>query len=129
MPIFNRPAARAQPPPRSVGFVPVAEATELAAWFERSWREPVILFNYDPVCGGNVHAYRILADLDRPIGLVNVRRHAALGAQIAERTGVRHESPQVLFVVEGRVIWHADHWAITAETVAGAMSRLPAASG
>ena len=36
-----------------------------------------------------------------------------LSNYIAETTGVKHESPQALLFENGKVVWHASHWAIT----------------
>jgi hypothetical protein len=34
---------------------------------------------------------------------------------------VRHESPQVLLVVDGTVLWHVSHGAITVQSLSRAM--------
>ena len=36
-------------------------------------------------------------------------------------TGVRHESPQALWIVAGRVAWHASHFDITVAALAAAV--------
>jgi len=36
---------------------------------------------------------------------------------------VRHESPQVLILKEGRVVWHASHYGVTATAVARELLR------
>ena len=54
------------------------------------------------------------------IGVVYVVEDRALSNALAARFGVRHESPQALFVSEGEVAWHASHGAITREALAGA---------
>ena len=36
---------------------------------------------------------------------------------IEERTGVQHESPQVILLDHGRAAWSASHYAITAQAV------------
>ncbi len=59
----------------------------------------------------------------QPAGLVVIQRSRDVSTHIAETTGVRHESPQVLLVRAGRVLWHASHGGITAETMAEAMTR------
>jgi bacillithiol system protein YtxJ len=37
----------------------------------------------------------------------------AVARSIAERCGVRHESPQAILFEAGRPVWHASHGAIT----------------
>ena len=53
--------------------------------------------------------------------LVDVERFHRLGQAVAARTGVRHESPQVLVLRGGVAVWAADHGGITAEAVAAAL--------
>jgi bacillithiol system protein YtxJ len=38
--------------------------------------------------------------------------------QVAARFGIRHETPQAILLREGRVVWSASHFRITAETLA-----------
>lgn len=43
-----------------------------------------------------------------------VREDRPLSLAIAERTGVQHESPQVICLVGGKAVRHASHYEITA---------------
>jgi bacillithiol system protein YtxJ len=45
---------------------------------------------------------------------VLVREDRPLSLAVAERTGVAHESPQVILLSGGRACWHASHRAVTA---------------
>ena len=54
----------------------------------------------------DVHAY-----------LVDVRAERPLSQDIAARTGVRHESPQVIILRRGAVVWSASHEDITAGAI------------
>jgi bacillithiol system protein YtxJ len=44
---------------------------------------------------------------------VLVREDRPLSLAVAERTGVAHESPQVILLSGGRARWHASHRAVT----------------
>jgi bacillithiol system protein YtxJ len=44
-----------------------------------------------------------------------------LSDTVAERLGVRHESPQALLIKDGRAVWHASHWSITSEALVSAL--------
>jgi bacillithiol system protein YtxJ len=50
-----------------------------------------------------------------PVYLISVRQRRDLARHIAERTGVRHESPQVLVIRDGQVAASASHDRVTAE--------------
>jgi monothiol bacilliredoxin len=49
--------------------------------------------------------------------MVTVQTHRALSNAIAQKLGVRHETPQALLVRNGRVVWSASHFRVTAAAV------------
>ena len=64
-----------------------------------------------------------MAELDIEVAVVDVRRHHALGQAVATRTGVRHESPQVILLMRGAAVWSANHGNVTARAVSEALSQ------
>lgn len=48
---------------------------------------------------------------------VNVVRSRSVSNELTNQTGVRHESPQVLLLNNGEVVWHASHHSIQADAV------------
>lgn len=44
---------------------------------------------------------------------VNIIDTRAISDEIEKRTGIRHESPQMIVFVDGAPVWHASHGAIT----------------
>ena len=79
-----------------------------------------IVFKHSPTCPVSLLAQREVLRFwktrpEAPVYLVSVRRRRDLARHIAERTGIRHESPQVLVVRSGNVIGWASHDDITAE--------------
>ncbi len=110
-------------------FLPVPDVPALETWFARSHAAAVLLFNHDPGCGGSARAYRRLRELGGDhgaIGLIDVRVAREVTAELARRTGVRHESPQVLLLRDGRAAWSAAHAAVTAEAVERALADVSA---
>lgn len=51
---------------------------------------------------------------DVPVYLLDVLEDRALSDRVAERLGVRHESPQAIVVRDGDVIWTGSHFAVRA---------------
>ena len=49
--------------------------------------------------------------------LVDVRAQRALSLGIAERSGVRHESPQLIVFQRGLPTWNASHGDVTAHEI------------
>jgi bacillithiol system protein YtxJ len=108
-------------------FLPVTDTAALEAQFRASHTRPVVLFQHDPFCGISRTAYEEMATMPGPVSLVDVARQRNLARRIAEQTGVRHESPQVLVLRDGVAVWSASHRAITAVAVAAALQQQPLA--
>lgn len=52
-----------------------------------------------------------------------MREDRPLSLELAERTGVPHESPQVICLLRGRAVAHASHREITAQRLAAMLRR------
>ena len=108
-------------------FLSVPDVAALEALFAQSHEAPVLLFNHDWGCGGSMRAYgemRAVGGDHGAIGLIDVRVAREVTAEVARRTGVRHESPQVLLLRDGGAAWSASHGAVTAEAVERALAAL-----
>ncbi|MBX3463443.1 MAG: bacillithiol system redox-active protein YtxJ [Planctomycetes bacterium] len=94
--------------------------------FERALQAPrMLLFKHSPVCPISAAAHgEYLAFCaehpDAPTWLVDVIAERAAARGIAERCGIRHESPQAILFENGRPVWHASHGAITRAALAAA---------
>jgi bacillithiol system protein YtxJ len=102
-------------------FRTVADEATLEELFARSQEEPVILFKHSNTCPISAMAYSRMKPLGEGVALVVVQQSRDLSRQIETRTGVRHESPQVLVLRRGQPVWTASHFDITAEAVEQAM--------
>jgi len=58
---------------------------------------------------------------DLPLGIIRVVEARSASNHLAERTGVRHESPQIFLFKEGRAVFHRDNWDITSEAIGEAL--------
>ncbi len=110
-------------------FLSVPDVAALEALFARSHEAPVLLFNHDWGCGGSLRAYgemRAVGGDHGVIGLIDVRVAREVTAEVARRTGVRHESPQVLLLRNGLAAWSASHGGVRATAVERALAGLTA---
>ena len=53
---------------------------------------------------------------------VVVQSDRATSNAVATRLGVRHETPQALLLRDGRVVWNASHYRLTADAIAKAVA-------
>ena len=60
-------------------------------------------------------SFQSQAQLEIPVDyyLLDLLRHRDVSNAIAEKFGIRHESPQVLVIRDGEVVAHASHFDIT----------------
>jgi bacillithiol system protein YtxJ len=91
-----------------------------------------VVYKHSARCGSCLAALqevqRFAADhAEIPVYQVDVLAERALSDAIAERLGVRHASPQVIVVRDGRAAWSATHWSVTAMALAEQVSRAGAA--
>jgi len=83
---------------------------------------PVLLLKHStscPISAAARRAYVQFADTMPEVACreVLVIEQRPLSRQIAEETGVAHQSPQVILFVNGQPVWHASHWNITIEAL------------
>ena len=55
--------------------------------------------------------------------MVTVQTHREVSNAVARKLGVRHETPQALLIRDGRVVWSASHFRVTATAVEEAIKR------
>jgi bacillithiol system protein YtxJ len=98
----------------------------------QSATHPVLIFKHSLTCGTSAMAMEEIEDLvgGAPIGadvyVVPVQTTRAVSNAIETALGIRHETPQVLLLVDGRVVWHASHFRVTAAMVLDAVRRFTA---
>lgn len=81
-----------------------------------------ILFKHSTTCPISTQAHDEFmkyaeSEEAKPWAMVIVQTARPVSNEIAERFGIKHESPQVLYVKNGAVAWHASHWNITQDSV------------
>ena len=103
------------------GFRPLSDGASIDELVRESHQRAVVLFKHDPFCGVSAAAQEELEEVGADVALIDVSRQHELKKQIAERTGIRHESPQVIVLRGGQVAWAASHFKITADAVRKAL--------
>ena len=103
---------------------------DLHRLIDESQSVPVLLFKHSRTCGTSMEALdELLEHLNDRQGdaclpryaIVTVQTHREVSNAVAKRLGVRHETPQALLVRDGRVVWSASHFRVTASAVEGAL--------
>ena len=111
------------------------DIAELDLLITESHTRPLVLFKHSYSCGISAEALDELVDHltsaataaglpDPRYAMVTVQTHREVSNAVAVRLGVRHETPQALLVREGRVVWSASHFRVTADAVQKALTRV-----
>jgi bacillithiol system protein YtxJ len=106
--------------------VELGQDQDLEEFLERSKTDPVLIFKHSTQCSISEQVHAEFVDFqegnqDLPCGVVLVIENRRLSNSIAQRFGIRHESPQALLIKDGHVVWHASHWSITPESLGAAL--------
>jgi len=86
--------------------------------------DTALLFKYSTTCPISANARQEMDSLVSggepvPVYRVDVNAGREVSDYIAERTGVEHQSPQVILLRGGRPEWNADRFGVTAAAVRG----------
>ncbi len=96
-----------------------------AAYKEAIAQPAFLLFKHSPMCGVSGEAAnqynKFMESRSVPSNWVDVIAQRPLSRWIAEETGIRHQSPQVILFRDGKVVWHASHWEITNQSLEDAV--------
>ncbi|MCZ2259919.1 bacillithiol system redox-active protein YtxJ [Sporosarcina sp. G11-34] len=89
----------------------------IEAWralLEKSKEQPFLLFKLSMTCFSSLSAKKELQALktELPIHIVIVQMDRKVSNAIETDLGVKHESPQLLIVKDGKGIWQATHYHI-----------------
>ena len=102
-------------------FRTLTEMAELDALFERSREGDIVLFLHDYWCPISSRAYDEMSQVESDVALIDVAEGRELTRSVETRTGVKHESPQVLILRDARARWAASHGSITHDAVRDAI--------
>ena len=93
----------------------------LDAAIDESRTRPVLLFKHSRTCGISAEALdELRSHLERGSAaaaykVITVQSHRRISDEVADRLGVRHETPQAILLRDGRPDWKASHFRITAD--------------
>lgn len=102
--------------------------SSIEAWrelLENSGEQPFILFKISMTCASSVTARKEMKALETtlPIYAVFVQMDRDVSNAVESDLGVKHESPQLLILKDGKGIWQATHYHIKRSIVRDAIEK------
>jgi bacillithiol system protein YtxJ len=104
-------------------FIRITDTKSFEDFIARSKDRPVVIFKHSLTCPISATARNQMERFDGEVALIEVQRARKLSNEIENRLGVAHESPQVIVLRSGQVVWDASHFSITADAVAKAVRK------
>jgi bacillithiol system protein YtxJ len=102
----------------------LTESTQLEDILKESEKQPVVIFKHSTRCGisrmvlSNLERnYDLPKDKEVKLYFLDLLANRNISNEVADRFGVRHESPQMIILKNGRVVHDASHNAINIEKV------------
>lgn len=102
-------------------FFRIADRTTLDNLMTDSKQRPVLVFKHSNACSISARAYREMQKLEGDVNILEVQTAREISRELADLTGVRHETPQVIVLRDGKAVWNASHFDVTANDVAKAL--------
>jgi bacillithiol system protein YtxJ len=82
-----------------------------------SKQKPVIVFKHSNACSISSRAYREMEKLEGQVNILEVQSAREVSRELANLTGIRHETPQVIVLRDGKAVWNASHFDVKAADV------------
>ena len=110
------------------GIEPLTDNEQLEAALQSSARQPVFIYKHSPICAVSSFAYRQVvgflesAEPKPAFYFIDVLGARIVSDEVASRLDVAHQSPQLLLIRDGRVLWQASHGEIQMEAIGRAFA-------
>ncbi len=95
-------------------FKEIQNTEELDRLIGKSNDKAIVLFKHSTTCPISAGVYQEISNADADINLIVVQRARDVSNAVAEKTGIRHETPQAFVLKNGEVVYHASHYDVTA---------------
>lgn len=105
-------------------FISIEDNTALDRFLAEANGAAVVIMKHSNTCGVSSRAYGEMSSFQGPVGLITVQNAREVSTEIERRTGIPHETPQVLILRNNEVVFNASHFQVKAEIVTAQLNRL-----
>lgn len=91
--------------------------------FDQSKRRPQLFYKHSNRCGTCMFAKSEIEKSSEEIRehadmhFIDVIRSRGVSDYLAEKLNIRHESPQAILLIDGKVVWHDSHSAVKSNKI------------
>lgn len=103
---------------KELPWIQLESIAQLETIVERSNNKPQVIYKHSSTCGIsrmvlNMFTESYDMDLDIDLYFLTIQHHRDVSNTIEDKFEVRHESPQLLVIKKGEVVFHTSHGAIS----------------
>ncbi|NVN18423.1 bacillithiol system redox-active protein YtxJ [Muricauda sp. HICW] len=103
---------------KELPWIQLESIAQLETIVERSKYKPQVIYKHSSTCGIsrmvlNMFTESYDMDLDIDLYFLTIQHHRDVSNTIEDKFEVRHESPQLLVIKKGEVVFHTSHGAIS----------------
>ena len=98
-------------------FFEIDDRAALDSLITDSKQKPIIVFKHSNACSISSRAYREMEKVEAEVNILVVQSAREISRELANLTGVRHETPQVIVLRDGKAVWNASHFDVQAVAV------------
>ncbi len=103
-------------------FEKIDQVQDVDAILAASQTEEILVYKHSPICPVSFHAQRVMTQFGETekhprLCIIDVIKSRSASRYLAEKIGVRHESPQVLLLHSGKCVWNTSHEGINLEAL------------
>src|SRR5215203_7324626 len=98
-------------------FSRIEDRTTLDNLLTDSKQKPEIVFKHSNACSISARAYREMEKFEGQVNILEVQSAREVSRELANLTGIRHETPQVIVFRDGKAVWDASHFDVRAADV------------
>ena len=113
-------------PTSDAPFHPLTSSADWNAARDASDEQPVVIFKHSSMCPTSARANQEMTALAEdevvPVYRVVVQEHRAVSDTIADETGLRHETPQVIVLHDRSPVFDASHHRVKSDRVREALT-------
>jgi bacillithiol system protein YtxJ len=108
---------------KKINWLLLTESGQLDAIISASNTTPILIFKHSTRCGVSRMALKNfereydLDEADIDLYFLDLLNFRVLSNEISEKLNVHHQSPQVIVIKNGQVIYHDSHYEISLDTI------------
>jgi bacillithiol system protein YtxJ len=100
-----------------IAWHPITSTAQWPELVQSSWVQPLVIFKHSTRCSISSMVYNRLNSSAQPSDdatwvFLDLLQYRDVSNLVADKTGIEHESPQIIVIWQGKTVYSASHTAI-----------------